>query len=293
MLLASQNDDPEAAADALTRAGVGLEDGTIVRGRTAALALGSLSPLALRGLEFKLSELVRRLEIRMNPLADDLDDTAPEADLVDLARLAAPGLTACDGVASSRHASGDRKLVASVVRTCPASLEPGVTCVPLWHAASAADGSNHRRARFFAWSLASAGVLAVGGAAARDDVVEALSARSLRTDSTVAVALTEETLVGRDGAAFEHIRALARRALEILRASPAIDTRLLQLIAQGPPPGRLVPWVRLEDDEVLVVPRLDAVGDVSRLTNEVESELSHRFPKTAWRWIVRPTGAAG
>jgi hypothetical protein len=285
VLVVSQGEDERSATERLTRAGVPVEDAATEHRRAAALALGSLSPPALGALAGALEELTKRLEIKANPLVEDLDDDPPGAELSALARTAGPSVTASDAVATHRHASGDRRLVVGIAAQCPTTPERGVSCVPLWPAVGADDDG--ARARFFAWSLASAGVLSVRDAAASERAVSVLRARSLGSDSAIALVLTEADLAGgRDGADQNRVRARAARALELARSDPTADTRLLARLAEQAPSGRVVPWLQLDADEVLVVPRLGALGHIAALAREIDETASRIHLEM--QWVQRP-----
>ena len=285
VLIVAQTADLASANEKLLRAGSPVEPKSSERARTAALALGALTPEAMATLEWVLDEVVTRLSVQTNPFVEDLDDDAPDAIVAALLRAAGPSLTACNAIASRRHSSGDGRLIASVAMSCPAQLEPGMSCVSLW--GSDAVGPEGNRARFFAWSLASAGVLSVRSGETRMQAVQALRHASQNGPSTIALVLTEDDLQGRPDETGAAIRERAKRALELAHRASVVDTTLLELLASDPPTSRVVPWLQLAGDEVLVVPKLSAATRPSALANEVENELASQHLTGAWK--RRPT----
>jgi hypothetical protein len=283
--------DAREANDALTRAGVAWEPPSNDEERAAALVLGTLAPLERAGLRHALEDLETHLEARTNPMVEDLDDSDPMAPLALLVRRFLPTITACDALASRRRAAPDGALVVAVGMQCDGSDAPdataGVDCVPLWKV-----GRTDRmteRARFLEWPLAAAAVLGFADAASAERVTGALRARSRETASRIALVLTEADLAGHHDADAAEVRALATRVLGIARRDPAVDTRILELIAREPPPGpRRLPWLHLGAEEVLVVPKLGALADVDAFIHEVDGAANAGAAGAKAEWVRRP-----
>jgi hypothetical protein len=283
VIVVGQGADAREANGALTRAGIAWEPPSNDDDRTAALALGTLTPSELAGLRRVLADLETKLETRANPLVEDLDDGDPATALSLLLRKLLPAITACDAVASRRRASPDGALVAAVAMRCDPIADAGVACAPLW-TASAADRATER-ARFLEWPLAAAAVLGLptGDGALR--VIGDLRARSRDRHSRIALVLGERDLAGGIDPAVAEVRALAARDLTLARRDASVDTRVLELIARDPPQGpRRIPWLRLDAEEVLVVPKLGALADLDAFAREVEDELR----EVPAEWVHRP-----
>ncbi len=288
-MLVAHAADARAANDALTRAGVAWEPAENDGERAAGLALGTLGPIELEGLRRSLEDLATHLEARANPMVEDLDDSDPMAPLARLMRTFLPTLTACSSVASRRRAAPDGTLVLAIAMQCPglARTGAGVECLPLWQPQG--DDRLVQRARFLEWPFAAAVVLGFDRADDAHAAREALRRRAHEEGSRIALVLEDGDLAGRDADRLAAVRAPARRALAIAQRDAKVDARLLELIAHEPPPGaRLLPWLHLDAEEVLVVPKLGALASLDVFVGEVERDLRSRGVEAAVQWVRRP-----
>jgi hypothetical protein len=283
MLVATPSGDL-SADEALTRDGVAWEPSVRDEERAAALVLGGLSPLEVEGLRRALDDLADRLEAQSDPMVEDLEDDDPLAPLARMIRRFLPALTAAEALGSRRRAAADGTLVTAVGMDCREA--PGVRCVPLWK--PPVEGTSLHRARFLEWPLAAAVVLGFGDAGTAQTARDALRDRARDDGSRLALALDRDDLSERRDEALDRVRAAAARVLGLVhrsssRVSPA-STRVLELIAGAPPRGSSVPWLRLDAEEVLVVPRLSALADLDAFEKEIEAGLGAR----PFEWVRRP-----
>jgi hypothetical protein len=286
VVLVGRGADASEANGALTRAGVSWEPASSDDARTAALALGTLAPDELASLRRALEDLETHLEARANPMVEDLGDGDPTAALALLVRRFLPALTACDAIASRRRAAPEGTFVVAVAARCDAATaDGGVACVPLWKPAP--PEAWVERARFLEWPLAAAIVLGFADAADARRASAALRARSRDAASRIALALDDDDLAGSHDAGVDEVRAVAARVLALAARDRSVDTRILELVAREPPPdARRIPWMRLDAEEVLVVPRLGALQAVAAFVREVEGETAAL--RTAVEWVHRP-----
>jgi hypothetical protein len=285
VLVIAQANDPQVASDAMNHAGFPA-DSSDVKDRATAIALRSITPLARLGVEHALDTLVARLEARMNPFGNDLEDGAPEAQLVAIARASSARLGASDALASGRRASADGKMIVAIAAECPRTASVAISCAPLWSKDPPTEHDDVARARFFAWPLAAAGVVAAGDASAADAIASTLRALSLTKGTTIALVLTARDLEGED-ARVDAIRARAKDALAIARRDPKADVHLLELLARESPRTSALPWLTLAPNEILVVPQMIASAETSAMSEEITNALRSQGPV---KWSHRAIG---
>jgi hypothetical protein len=281
VLVVAEGPSAKAAREALARAGIDEEDAQ-ASSRATALALAALTPAARERTLALVTALADRLEIRANPFAEDLDEEPIDSAAREALRLWGPSLTASSALAAHVHASGDGHVAVALAPACPPAEAP-VVCVPSWN--PDAEDPRGDRARFLAWPWAFVGVLSVPER--RDEALTVLRDRLSAQDSTLALALAASDLEGEAADAWRvTLRAEAGRALRFAKDGGGAVTKVLERLAQPATPSRVVPWLRLSADEVLVVPKLGASGQDDRFAREVEGELVEHGLHP--RWVHRP-----
>jgi hypothetical protein len=301
-MLVARGTDARIADEALTQAGVAGEPEERDADRTAALALSSLSRRELEGLRRALEELADRLETRSDPMVEDLDESDPMAPFARLLRTFLPTLTACSAIGARRQVAPDGTMVAAVAMECDAGAVASeardgaedapatmVACIPLWQPAPAERYV--RRARFLEWPLAAAVVLGFTDARHARDARDQVRESAHDAGSRVAVVLDGEDLGGARNEAVDAVRVPAERVVALIRRGRP-DHRVperahvLELLANAPPSGAApVPWLRLDPEEVLVVPKLSALADLETFASDVERALP---ANTRVEWVRRP-----
>lgn len=171
---------------------------------------------------------------------------------------------------------------------CDPSLgAAGVECIPLWSPPTA--DRDVQRERFFEWPLAAAIVLGFAGDREARHATEALRDRAREEGSRIAIVLEDADLAGRSSPAMAGVRDAANRARAIAERDPRVDTRALDILAREPPSGaRLIPWLRLDAEEVMVVPKLGSLADVDGFAREVERDAASLGPDGPVQWVRRP-----
>jgi hypothetical protein len=261
--------------------------------RAAALVLQVLPESELSKLDAALTTLVERLEVRQNPIVEDLADGEPTDAVLGVVVADAPALAASYAFTSRRVVTGDRRTVIAVADSCDdaTARARGARCVSAWPSASDASAGHDpdaRRARFFAWSVSMAVKLELPDATALATARNALREASARIDGHIAFAASADDLVPRFDAKTTTIRAKARRALDLMGEEGA-RARLLQVLAHEPEPGRsLVLWMTLGPRELFVVPRLASVARSDEVAAEVSRTLANAGVRAEWRHRPAP-----
>jgi hypothetical protein len=174
-------------------------------------------------------------------------------------------------------------MVAAVTTEC--GTDASVDCVPLWRSAS--PSRELRRARFLEWPLAAAVVLGFVDRDAAREARDTLRSRAHDEGSRIAVVFDGDDLSGPRDEVIDAVRASAARAQALARRGQRLrmaegNVHVLDVLAAAPAP---VPWLRLDTEEVLVVPKLGALSDVEAFASEVERGL----PKAGRvEWVRRP-----
>ena len=295
VMLVARGPDARTANDALTQIGVPVEPPARGDERTAALALRALSKPELRGLQRALEELAERLETQTDPMVEDLDDSDPMAPIARMMRTFLPTLTACEALGERRRAAPDGTMVTAVNMECgvpggnSAAPLATVDCVPLWQ--SAPEDRYVARARFLEWPVAGAVVLGFADSGHARNARDALRQHARDAGSRVAVVFDGQDLAGTPDEAVDAVRVPAARAVALVRRGrPDLRLRgnahVLDLIA-GAPSSEVapVPWLRLDGEEVLVVPKLSALTDLETFAVDVQRALPLAMPV---EWVRRP-----
>lgn len=273
IIIVATGSTAESANDALTTAGIVVESGTEEQHRAARIAVRSMARAQQEELAEELVTLRSRLEVRTNPLAEDLEDAPLTASLERVARDHAPALSVTSALASRRIAAPERTTVVAISDRCPESAKRGdarLRCLRAW-----SDSPQDGRAAFFAWPAVTVAVIRVQGA---EEVAERLRSRARSADSSMAIVLTAtDTQVSRTTHA-ERVRRLAKEALDAAHHDDALDPSLVEhLAAEGN--GALVPWLHLEPGEVAVWPKMSALSRLDAFARETEE---HAGERVAW-----------
>jgi hypothetical protein len=206
-----------------------------------ALAALAMSSDERRRLDDALADFGARLDARAHPLANDFGDDDPDAALRPPLRSALPKLTAARSllaVRASEHRSG---------------VDP-------W--ARGGDGES-RRARFLAWPLAAAALIACDDDAALGAVARRLRARAAAADSRIAI------VMGDGDVDVRQLLSLRAQAAALARRLPPSDERTLldEIGAAGAP--SLPSWLQLPPRRLLVVPRLGSLAALDAFAAEI------------------------
>lgn len=242
----------------------------------AMLVLNSMAEPRRALLASSLDRLAAVVNQKKNPFYVALDDREERKAVEDLIAQTAPAFTAAATLAAGAWSSPEGDMVVRPVVRCAS----GSSCIRL--GVGAGSDEQERRARFLAWPLGYAVLLAVGSSADVDAVAEALRAPG----------------------SFQIGLVLASRELHALRASPAVATikRQARQLVAGLPKSRLsttladlaaagsgkdeLGWLRLAADTILVVPRLGALATPEQFVADVRSRLATVERKVAW--LVSP-----
>jgi hypothetical protein len=241
----------------------------------------------------RLRSAMEELETSASPLAlNDFEDEFPEV-VTNLVPSFLPAITAADALAENEWSSFDRDLVVTIASSCP--KDHGTRCLRIWdRARPGAITNEERRARVLAWPVGCAALLRARPLASKNDVMRALRDRAGTADSEIALVIDERTLSGvdPDSKLVEEIRSLAARSVRLIRkvgeGGAQFLEPMLDAIARPPPVGRrLVPW-RLDEDRILVVPRLRTLADLDRFSRDIATTLDLRALSSSTEWIHRP-----
>jgi hypothetical protein len=260
---------------------------------TTDLALASLSDHELDELRAGLQLLSTRLEARANPFGNDLEDGPPGEAMAAVRRSLAPVLTAAHHLATRTHTAADGTFAIVLASSC-AEAPPDATCVPLWQpptgGAHAADGSAELRARasFFTWPIASAAVVRFADAARAVEVLEILRVRARTAESRIAIVLDERALAGGADPRSDAVREAARSVFAHPLAARSSELQALRSLAAAPTADRRVPWLVLEEGEIMVVPKLGGLSDLAAFDRELDEVFRARGLEREARWIRRP-----
>ena len=254
--------------------------------RAMALAGASMSPGDRHQILETMDVARTRLEARLSPFGDDLEDGDPLDELRLLLKPYVPTLTAARELERGRWQSAD--LDVRIAPSCAAATPAaGESCISLW---DTRDGPPvlGRRARFVAWAAARAVVVDLGSRARAEQCAATLRSRTRLTSSTLGLVLLDDDLAMRPTPDRAEIQEAARR-LAIALASPdraraSTEHDDLEALAEARVAIRATPWLTVPPSAVVVVPRLSAMADVAGLTGEIEAAAG-----PGARWIHAPT----
>jgi hypothetical protein len=246
------------------------------------LALNAMSDGDRSRMADVLDEVADNLERRHNPLVEDLDDQADDAQSAvrDLARARLPMITAALALAPGRWTSADGGMVVRATTSCA----PDARCIPLAGDEASAHDPVATRARFLAWPLAY-GIVVRPPPEKAGAVVDAL--RTSVEGSRIALVLGRDDVQSlRFSAALPR---LADGAARIDRWGPdEMPLRdLFRKLSSGDPIGDELRWLVLPRGGLLVVPRLGALATIAAFVQEVQRRVGEVASERV-EWLSLP-----
>jgi hypothetical protein len=254
------------------RSASGAMTGAPVVGRGAVtLAALAMAPEERQRFEAALEELGDRLDVRANPLADDLADAPPDAALRRLLPAALPKLTAAEALLAAAWRGSAGGFVVRAVASCP----PEAECVdPRARGGTAAA----RRARFLAWPLSGAARLELPDADAATRAATRLRTQAAAADSRIALVLGGDPPRGADLPALRAHAARVAHRLQQAGGDPRLIDRLLDTAKLSLPA-----WLALEPRQLVIIPRLGSIAALPEMVREIEALV----PEATW--LERPS----
>jgi hypothetical protein len=257
------------------------------RSGAAQLALASLTAEERSQLAAALGELTAQLHARMNPLAIDMTEAAQGEQLSKLFPGLLPSWTAAAALSAGRWSAGDGSLAVAVAASCPAALPDKLDCIPAW-SEETQSGRELSRVRFLAWPVAGAILLRASSAAIAGQLAAALRQRAPRDTTRIALVLGYQELQSTrtEPEELSKIRAQAGRAAAMVRNARHASLSILEELGRPAAPEPPLPWLALDPDEVLVIPRLRAAADLRPFVREVQDSLAAMAIEPSW--LARP-----
>ncbi len=256
--------------------------------RAMALAGASMSPGDRHRILETMDFVRTRIEARLSPLGNDLEDGDPLDELRSSLEPYLPTLNAARELERGSWRSAD--LAVRIAPSCAAAAPAaGETCIALW---DTRDGPPvlGRRARFLAWAAARAVVVELGSRARAEECATALRARTRLASSTLALVLLDDDLAMRPTPDRAEIQEAARRLALALASHPgagaSAERHELAALAEARVAPRASAWLTVPPTALVVVPRLSAMADVVGLTKEIEAAAG-----PGARWIHAPAAA--
>jgi hypothetical protein len=241
-----------------------------------ALVLNSMSEEDRERLADSLAGLAAAVDKKKNPLFVSLDDSDERAAVESLIARTTPAFSAAATLCAGRWQSREGDVQVRPVSRCA----PGTRCVAL--AAAPGGDESERRARFLAWPLGYAIVLATASAARADDVARALRAPG---STQIALVLTGTELHRlRKSPALDRLLAHARHIVRTVPPTPK-PSALMDVIARVSNAATArdeLTWFDLPDDSILVVPRLGALATSAAFVSDVRARLQNDAAGVAW-----------
>jgi hypothetical protein len=228
------------------------------------LFLASLPARKRRALLDEIEGLLASLVARRHPLLVDFAEESPER----VAREIQPGLLPLLSAASSLVAGVWSAPDGLVVEALPTGVE-SADSVAAWRSKTLVD-RELRRARFLAWPVSCSLLIQF------PSVVEVVRASTALREQTVTEGSRFALVVDRDTklgiahfAEWEEYVALAKRVRRFA-AREAAGTLLESLASiADPAAGDLLPWLSLDRNELLLVPRMSVIADERGLVDQV------------------------
>jgi len=246
------------------------------------LVLGSISRARCEALSDALARFAEQLEMARDPLVEDLSDDDARVPLDRAVAANLSTMTAAAALVPGEWSSADHDMTVRLTGHCPSPVH----CYPL-----RVDGPispTERRARFLAWPLAFAMLLAAPTDDAQDKAAEAL--REAPIESTrIALVLRETDLHKvRFTRQMENVVRSAGQVVALLPRTESPQLRLLADLSKEKASEDPVPWLSLPRGSILVVPRLSALGSVSLFIEEVRARIQARGLRVSELYIPPP-----
>lgn len=225
--------------------------------RAMALAASSMAPAerkrVLEGLDFATT----RLEARLSPLATDFGDDDPVEQLRAFLVPYLPSFTAARELERGQWAARD--LAVRVAVSCSeAHPREGERCIALW--ASDAGSTEDRQARFVGWAASHARRIELGTRDRALACARHLRERALLESSPIALVLLDDDLAIRASSDQAELQAAAKRLGRALAANDLEAPKELEAFARAPAEARVAPWLSVSPSQLVVIPRLSALG---------------------------------
>jgi hypothetical protein len=239
------------------------------------LTFASISAVRQEEVLDAIEEAITSLDARLNPFAIDLSGYSPEQVLRRVVPWLLPPWTAARSLARSWFASGDGALTV-VLPTKGVPLPEAFRSLDGW---DRTDSSlDAQQARFLAWATCFAERRRFLNASLCSEARGKLRILAGDVKSTIALVVDRQVqsvsaTSGFSSATQTRLAALqqdCRRALPHTKRFEAIGP-LCSAIASGLPPAPILPWLELEDHELLVVPRLGALARLDEFSREIEA----------------------
>ena len=231
-----------------------------------ALAASSLSPSDRRRMLEMIDYTTARLEAKLSPFGTDFDEGDPVAQLRESLAPYLPSFTAARELERGAWQSAD--LAVRVAATCgdahPAADE---RCISLWDATDSPHDPGPR-ARFLAWAASHALVIELGTRERAEAHARALRTRATLATSTLALVLLDDDLALLPTPDRADLQAAAHRLGRAMAANGVRDTKDLEGFARAAGGGRVAPWLSVSRTQLVVIPRLSALGRRDELRRE-------------------------
>ena len=228
--------------------------------RAMSLVAASLSPADHDHVLELIDFATARLEAQLSPLGTDFDDGDPVEQLRKSLQPYLPLFTAAHELDRTVWLSDD--LEVRIAASCEAAHPtPEERCVPLHDPPGAPPAPlETRRARFLAWAVSHEKLVDVGSPAAASACAATLRARATEALSPIALVLREDDLALRRGGEPSDLQAAAARLGRALLVSGRDPPKDLEAFARVPREERVAPWLAISSRQILVIPRLSAIG---------------------------------
>jgi hypothetical protein len=228
--------------------------------RAMTLAAASMAPADRQHVLELIDFATARLEAQLSPLGTDFDDGDPVEQLRKSLQPYLAIFTAARELDRTAWANDD--LEVRIATSCAtAHVGAGEVCAPLRDPAGAPPPpSIVKRARFLAWAMASARILDVGSKARAQQCAQTLRVRSTEALSPIALVLLADDLALRPASEPSELQAAATRLGRAIVVSGRQPPKDLEAFARVPRPEPVAPWLGIGEGQVLVIPRLSALG---------------------------------
>jgi hypothetical protein len=240
----------------------------------AILVLNNMDEAGRQQLADSMAKLAAAVDKRKNPFFVSIDDSAERTVVESLIQQTTPAFTAAATLCVGRWQSAEGDLQVRPVSRCA----PRTLCVSL---SEASDGDAiERRSRFLAWPLGYAIVLSVKSPRQVDEVAAALRAPG---SNLIALVLTSAELhLLRKSPALKQLLDHARHVAKSLpeKHSPFLD--VVVKIANATSAKDELPWLKLPQGSILIVPRLGALATRGDFVSDVRARLQTQAAQIEW-----------
>ena len=228
--------------------------------RALALAVASMAPSDRAHVHELIDFATARLEAELSPLVTDFDEGDPVVQLQRSLQPYLPLFTAARDLERGTWSSDE--LAVRIAKTCEAAhLSAHERCLPLRDAPGAPPPSPEaKRARFLAWAASHAKIVDLGTPARAAACTTTLRGKATEALSPIALVLLADDLALRPSNAPAELQAAALRLGRAIVASGREAPEDLEAFARVAKQEQVAPWLVLSDTQVLVVPRLSALG---------------------------------